>query len=143
MTERYLIPTVAMRLKLLVAASLWLMFAIAMEIWWNPFMSYVRALPVCAGLPYLRTIFITFALLFGLSSYFCASTGAKILRAGESPVPTAWVLFRTRVKTGWRARADGWTMLAVALLLASAPVAAGYALRVNVIFCIPSSCGCE
>ena len=143
MNERFLQPTAQTRTKVLAAAALWLALAVAMEIWWTPFMTYVSALPVCAGLPYLRSISMAFAVLFGLASYACLRSGVRILRTGESPVPTAWVLFRTRIKTGWRAKADGLAMLTVAVLLAASPLAAGYALKVNVIFCIPNSCGCE
>ena len=143
MNERFLNPTPATRWKLLAACASGLVVLLAMEIWWNPFMSYVEALPVCEGLPYHRGIFIAFTLGFAFASFSSLRAGRLILRAGESPFPGAWVLFRTRIKTGIRAKIDGYAMLAIAVLLAAAPIAAGLALNVHMIFCVPNACGCE
>ena len=142
MSDRYLEPTRASRIKLAVAVMAYIAVYVAMELWWTPFMSYVRALPLCEGLQWLRGLAIAFLLMFAAASFSAARAGILTLQAGQSPFPGAWIWSRTRVRTGVRAKLNGWGFLAVAALMAVAPVAIGYALKVNVIFCVPDSCGC-
>jgi hypothetical protein len=143
MNERYVEPTTVSRLKLAIATLLAIAASIAMELWWSPLMAYIRALPLCDQLPWLRGISVGFACLFAIACFSTARAGILTLKANQSPFPGAWLWSRTRLKEGLRARIDGYVFLVVAAIMALAPVAVGYALRVNVIFCIPVPCGCQ
>ncbi len=142
MEAKFIEPTIASRVKLALCVVFGIALSVAMDRWWDPFMEFVKGLPTCESLPWYRGIIIAFVLLF-LSAGFSASRAAILtLRSGQSPFPGAWVWSRTKVRTGWKARVDGWVFALLALVCFSGPVVAGYLLRVNVIFCWPVSCGC-
>jgi len=116
--------------------------SLAMDLWWHPFMDYVRSLPLCEGLPWLRGILLTFFLLFWLLSLLLVRASVLTFRSGQTPFPSAWVWSRTKVRTGRTAQLSGAVFAVLALALAAAPVVAAYLLQAHLIFCVPESCGC-
>lgn len=142
MEARYVEPTFAGRTKLALCVLVGFLLSISMDLWWSSFMTFVKGLPLCESLPWLRGIFLGFTLLSWLAYASAARAGILTLRSGEFPFPGAWVWSRTKVKTGWRAAIDGWVFVFLGVVCFVGPFAVGYAFEVNVIFCFPSSCLC-
>lgn len=142
METKFIEPTVASRLKLVLCAILGVTASLAMDRWWHPFMAFVTGLPTCESLPWLRGLVIAFVFLFLLAGLSVSRAAILTLRSGQSPFPGAWVWSRTKVRTGWKAKFDGYAFGLVALICFLGPAVAAYLLQVNVIFCWPVSCGC-
>ncbi len=142
MEPRFIEPTTAGRLKLALLAAVGIAFSVAGDIWWQPFMDYVRALTTCESLPWLRGIIIGLFFVFWLTAYVTGRTALLILRSGQLPPPGAWVWSRTKVQTGWRAKLAGSLFAVLAAFFLAAPIVTGYVVQVNIIFCLPESCGC-
>ena len=142
MGEPYIEPTRSGRLKLALLAIGGVVALVAMNLWWHRFMDFVTSLPICDELPWLRAIAIAVALQFWSVGLLCVRAARLTLISGQSPFPGAWVWSRTRVRTGRRARSNGYMFAVIAAACFVGPVVAAYALRVNVIFCFPVSCGC-
>jgi hypothetical protein len=142
METKFIEPTASGRLKLVLCVLLGLGLNVVMDRWWNPFMEFVRSLPTCESLLWLRGIVIGFAVLGLLTALVAARAATLTLRSGQSPFQGAWVWSRVKVRTGWKAKADGYGFALGALLCLLGPAVGGYLLQVNVIFCWPVSCGC-
>lgn len=139
---KFIEPTLASRLKLTFCVVLGLFLWLAMELWWEPFMAYVKDLPLCESLPWLRGVTLGFVAIFWLAGLSAARASGLILTSGQSPFPNAWVWTRTPVRTGWRARLDGYAAGLIAAACFFGPLAVAYLAKVQFIFCIPESCGC-
>lgn len=142
MDPGYIEPTTATRLKLAIASLIGVAIYVAMELWWQPFMEFVRGLPVCESLPWLRGVIIVFTLGIWFAGLSVLRAAVKTLRAGQSPFPGAWVWTRTKIKSGWRARLDGYAFALLAAICFTGPVIGAYLLRINLLFCFPEACGC-
>lgn len=142
MEPQFIEPTAASRFKLALCGGLGLGLSLAMDHWWAPFMAFVRALPPCESLPWLRGVALTFVSLGLLAALSAARAAVLTIRSAQSPFPGAWVWSRTRIKHGWKARADGYLWMVIALAMAVGPAVGLYFLDVLVIFCWPASCGC-
>lgn len=142
MESGYIEPTTASRMKLAIASVMGLALYVAMELWWQPFMDFVRGLPVCESLPWLRGIIIAFALCIWFAGLSALRAAVKTFRSVQSPFPGAWVWTRTKIKTGWRAKLDGYAFAFVAAICFAGPVISAYLLRLNLLFCFPEACGC-
>ncbi len=142
MAHEYIEPTRTSRIKLGLLVVAGALASLAMELWWHPFMDYVRSLPLCEGLPWLRGILIAFCLGSWLLSLVLLRASVLTFRSGQTPFPSAWVWSRTRVRTGWFAQFSGAGFAALALVLAASPVVVGYIFQAHAIFCMPASCGC-
>ncbi|MBA4216738.1 MAG: hypothetical protein V3V71_07190 [Roseateles sp.] len=142
MEDRFIEPTFGGRLKLGVCALAGFALSVAMDFWWPPFMGYVRALPICESLPWLMGVFLTFVGLCWLAGLSVFRAALLTLRSGQTPFPGAWIWSRTKVRTGWRARLDGYAFVLLAVAAFVAPLFAAYVLDVQDIFCMHGSCGC-
>ncbi len=143
MAHEYIEPTLASRIKFGSLVLAGVLASLAMDQWWHPFMNYVRSLPLCDGLPWLRGILVTFLLAFWLLALLLARTSVLTFRSGQTPLPSAWVWSRTKVHTGRIARLTAAMYALLALTLTAAPVVAAYLLQAHLIFlCLPEACSC-
>ena len=142
MEPEYINPTRATRTKLIVASILVVAVELAMDYWWEPFMVYVKSLSTCASLPWLRGIAVMFTLLsFAVAAIF-ARAGYLTLKYHQTPFPGAWIWSRTKIKRGFVAVATGWGGAVFAAIFAIVPPVVWYVFKVNILFCVPESCGC-
>ena len=139
---KFIEPTVSGRLKLVLCVLAAIGLDVVMDRWWDPFMTFLRSLPLCELLPWHRALFLGFVALFWTAGASVARAAWLTLRAGQSPLPGAWVWVRTEVRTGWKATLDGYVLVLLAFFSIVGPVVVGYLLKVHLIFCWPASCGC-
>ncbi|MBD9478984.1 hypothetical protein [Pseudoxanthomonas sp. PXM02] len=64
----------------------------------------------------MRVTLVACAVALTGIAYLLGRSALKILRSGQVPAPDTSVLFRTRVYTGWWARANGIAWLLIAIL---------------------------
>ena len=142
MSPTHLEPTTAMRLRLAAVVLAGIAFNLTFDFWWDPLMTHVQSLATCDSLAWLRGMAIAFTVLFLGVAWLLADVARQISTSGQVPPPNAWVWSRTFIRRGWYARCSAYLSYFMAALFLSAPLVAGYALKVNIIFCIPESCGC-
>ena len=130
METKYIEPTFESRVKIGLIACAGFAASVAMEIWWRPFTAYVRALPLCESLPWLRGMVVAFALFSLLVGGIAARACLLTLRSGQSPFPSAWVWSRTQVRTGWKAKLAGYIFGVLATACLAAPLVGLYYARV-------------
>jgi len=134
MEDKFIEPTVASRVKIALCVIFIIATYPAEELWGRSFMAFIEGLPICESLTWLRGIVIAHVLLFWLVGLLASSLAIQTLRSGEFPLPGAWVWFRTKVRTGWKAKVDGYILVIVALFFFLGPVVAWYFLPLDTIF---------
>lgn len=115
----YLTPTPRQRLAALAKYLLPLLAVFALSRAARLYTDHVADLPFCEQLPWMRVVIATCVAAVAGCSYLCGRSGFRILRSGQFPAPGSSVLFRTRVRTGWWARANGVAWLLISSLVAA------------------------
>jgi len=142
MNERYIEPTAATRSKLAAATAAFVVFGWAYGVWISPRLQWVASLPTCDSLPWVRLELIAGILICWCISFWALRLGGEILRAGQYPLPRAWVWHRTRVRTGFYAKFVAYFSLFTSAVFAIGPMLVVAWQELYVVFCYPKSCGC-
>ena len=115
-------PTRAGRVRLVLERAAFFAWFMS-HLWWVPaVVARVDSANPCASLATLQGMFAYVLVASWVPVVLFAWWSWRTLRAGQSPTPGSRVMFRTRIRTGWRARLDSLGLAAVAAMLAIVPV---------------------
>ena len=114
----YLEPTPSGRRRLVLTRALVFVWFMS-HLWWMPaLVARMDSARPCASLATLQGLFAYILVVPWIPVVLNASWSWQIFRAGQSPTPGSPVLFRTRIRTGWRARLDALCFAALAAVFA-------------------------
>ena len=129
--QEFVEPSNAARVK--VGALLLTLLAIVESIryWLAPvFMAHINTLPKCQQLIWLtNALQLAFFILPVVASAFVLPSAAKMLKQKIFPLPGAWIISRTKVQRGRIVVARAYVLIALCLLMFTAPIWARYILN--------------
>lgn len=138
----YIEPTMAMRVKLLAFGALAVAISVTYDVWAQPLVSWIATLPTCESLPWVRAELIVAVAVCWLAGFAAMRQAITTLRSGQVPTPGAWVWVRTRIRTGFYARATAAMLSFVSAAFIIGPLVVIWSQNLYLIFCSSESCGC-
>ena len=117
MHAEFIEPTTSGRVRIVTIWVLAMLCSVAIDVFWPRLMQFVRALPLCEQVPWMRGLFL-FLVAFVISiPVVLASHGRRILQFRQLPLPGTLVFRRTKVKRGSLVLLQAYVFFALAGLM--------------------------
>ena len=117
MEVEFIEPSPKERAKLVLLGLVVVAGYVAIDIYWPSFMGFVKGLPLCEQLPWLRGWVVAFVAIVASIAAMLGWQGYRILHARQLPLPGALVFRRTKIRRGAFVLAQGYAFCALALAL--------------------------
>ena len=118
MNTEYVEPNRGRMLRRLVLLAVLIYCYVNIDAYWQRLMGFVKALPPCEQIPWLRTIAIAMVVLLMLGPVLVAWEGYRILQFRQWPLPGAFVWRRTKIKRDRWVPVRAYAQFAAALAVA-------------------------
>ncbi len=139
----YFVPTVASRARAIASTAAFVLWAVTHQLWLAPLVKQIDTCAVCSTLWAARAVGIYIALLPLAPCLWFTYTAAQILKSGQNPPPSSWLLFKVRMYRGRRAKIGAYALAVAAFVLALTPGLLAYQFGFAYLFCIAEDCGCD
>jgi hypothetical protein len=139
---QFIEPTPAGRRKIIAMILGAVVAGLVIKLWLSPaYFGYIRGLPVCNQIPWLRNTLIV-AMLGPLvvAAAWAVPTALKLLTHGQWPLPGTLVFVRTPIKRGRAASWRAYGMLAWSAFALMIPIYGWHMMAQTRIFSPPARC---